>query len=195
MAALNIYNHEFRWTTNHFTKEKIAVLKQEFDQQGSEVVKRLQRMSENGEHSGKRCHDLYTILHENHSKDEVLVKFWTDIHAVPSWVDWNQIERGQRFFYRYALANLMGFGLQGFLGENAASAGTAEVLVRTGGFATRRLLRRLAGDVPISSASHGIAGSNSTRRLWPHYHGTRPAASFDSSKQDSSTGEAKARIL
>ncbi|KAJ3480430.1 hypothetical protein NLG97_g8076 [Lecanicillium saksenae] len=37
----------------------------------------------------------------------------------------------------------MGFGLQGFMGENAASGGTAEVLVRTGGFATRRLMRRL----------------------------------------------------
>jgi hypothetical protein len=41
------------------------------------------------------------------------------------------------------LANFVGFALQGFLGENAASRSVAEVLVKTGGFSTRVLLRRL----------------------------------------------------
>jgi hypothetical protein len=62
---------------------------------------------------------------------------------VPDWVDWAQLERGQRFFYRYAAANIVGFALQGFLGENTAASGVVEVLVRTGGFSTRVLFHRL----------------------------------------------------
>ncbi|KAL7784316.1 hypothetical protein V8C37DRAFT_396091 [Trichoderma ceciliae] len=37
----------------------------------------------------------------------------------------------------------MGFALQGFVGENSAASGVVEVLVRTGGFSTKVLLRRL----------------------------------------------------
>lgn len=87
--------------------------------------------------------DLYAILQEHHSNDEVLAEFWEKTHAVPEWVDWEQLRRGQDFFYRYALPNLMGFALQGFMGENSAAGGVVEVLVRTGGFSTRKLLHRL----------------------------------------------------
>lgn len=87
--------------------------------------------------------DLYAILKDNHQNDETLAKFWNEVHAVPEWVDWAQLERGQNFFYRYAPANLMGFALQGFIGENSSASGVVEVLVRTGGFSTRVLLRRL----------------------------------------------------
>ncbi|KAF7588365.1 hypothetical protein BBP40_005794 [Aspergillus hancockii] len=87
--------------------------------------------------------DPYTILRDHHTKDEVLAQFWTETHTVPDWVDWAQLERGQRFFHRYAIANIVGFALQGFVAENSAVPGVVEVLIRTGSFSTRTLLKRL----------------------------------------------------
>ncbi|RFU80026.1 hypothetical protein TARUN_2144 [Trichoderma arundinaceum] len=86
---------------------------------------------------------MYATLRDHHGNDETLDKLWEEVHTAPDWVDWEQIERGQKFFYRYAPANLMGFALQGFVGENSAASGVVEVLVRTGGFSTKVLLRRL----------------------------------------------------
>ena len=88
-------------------------------------------------------YDMYTILQNHHEEDETLDKLWKEVNAVPDWIDWEEIERGQRFFYRYTPANITGFALQGFIGENTAASGVVEVLVRTGGFSTRALLRRL----------------------------------------------------
>jgi hypothetical protein len=28
-------------------------------------------------------------------EDEVLTKFWNEVHTVPDWVDWDQIKRAQ----------------------------------------------------------------------------------------------------
>lgn len=44
-------------------------------------------------------------------------------------------------FYRYAVANIVGFTLQGFIGEISAATGPAKVLVRTGGLSQRNLMR------------------------------------------------------
>lgn len=86
---------------------------------------------------------MYAVLRDYHDQDDVLNRLWNEVHTVPDWVDWAQIERGQKFFYRYAPANLMGFMLQAFVGENSSVPGVVEVLVRTGGFSTKVLLRRL----------------------------------------------------
>lgn len=62
--------------------------------------------------------DLYEFLEQYHAKDCILGQFWLETHTVPEWVDWEQLARGQEFFYRYALANIVGFALQGFVCEN-----------------------------------------------------------------------------
>ena len=66
--------------------------------------------------------DYYTILRDNHLDDEVLERFWDELHSVPAWVDWEQIERAQKFFGRYAVANSAAFALQGFVRENSVSS-------------------------------------------------------------------------
>ena len=121
------WNYTFQWTENHLSPEEINPLRYEYDVLGAAALERLQEISKsaNGEkeRGGERKRlDLYALLRENHGKDEVLRRFWDELHDVPSWVDWEQIERGQRFFYRYAAANLTGFALQGFVGENSVSA-------------------------------------------------------------------------
>lgn len=86
--------------------------------------------------------DLYVLLRENADKDEVLGKLWEQINTVPSWVDWEQIERGQDVFYRYGGANLTGLAYQSLLGGMGA-ARVVETLARTGGFSTKVARRRL----------------------------------------------------
>ena len=57
-----------------------------------------------------------------HQYDELgSAALWNQTHAVPQWVDWEQLARGQDFFHRYIGANITGFALQGFVGENSVS--------------------------------------------------------------------------
>ena len=66
--------------------------------------------------------DLYAILKENYENDVILRELWEETHTVPEWVDWLQIERGQKFLYRYLVPNLVGLALQGFLVGTAVGA-------------------------------------------------------------------------
>ena len=86
--------------------------------------------------------DLYAILKEHHENDPLLSRFWNEVTEVPSWVDWDQIARGQDVFYRYGGANLTGLAYQSLLGGLGA-AKVVETLARTGGFSTKVANRRL----------------------------------------------------
>jgi hypothetical protein len=118
------WDYSFPWTADHISLDNLKLLRQEYDVLGSVALEQLQAIvREKGEAASKRI-DYYEILRENHSKDEVLGCFWKEVQNVPEWVDWQQIERGQRFFYRYLPGNVVGFGLQGFLGENSVQSCT-----------------------------------------------------------------------
>ncbi|KAJ6789097.1 hypothetical protein PWT90_00399 [Aphanocladium album] len=147
MSSVKVGKYSFDWTDHHLFTEETGPLRYEYDELGSNTVKILQLMQKLkdtavGEGPPSRF-DMYAALRDHHSEHETLSKLWTEVNTVPPWVDWHQIERGQKFFYRYAIANLTGFALQGFVGENSAASGVVEVLVRTGGFSTSLLRRRL----------------------------------------------------
>ncbi|KAH8693549.1 hypothetical protein BGW36DRAFT_300319 [Talaromyces proteolyticus] len=133
------WSYRFIWTDKHLGPDVLKPLRHDYDELGALTVERLLTIKDQEGEKG----DLYKILEKHHSEDAVLTKFWNQVHHVPKWVDWEQIARGQQVFYRYALANIIGFALQGFICENSASTGVVEVLVRTGGFSTRVLLGRL----------------------------------------------------
>lgn len=136
--------YSFVWTEEHIPKEDSDPLRFEYDELSSAVVDRIQELHRKQSNTQSTARlDLYSMLEQEHETDEILGKFWDEVHTVPEWVDWEQLARGQRFFYRYAVANLIGFAFQGFVGENSTSSSVVEVLVRTGGFSTRVLLRRL----------------------------------------------------
>ncbi|KAE8396199.1 hypothetical protein BDV23DRAFT_192113 [Aspergillus alliaceus] len=143
------WGYTFAFTSDHLSMEKTESLRQQYDTLGAAALERLQSIRSSLVDQGKAngtsppSGDLYTILREHHGEDEVLTQFWNETHTVPDWVDWEQLERGQRFFHRYMIANLVGFALQGFVAENSAASGVVEVLVRTGSFSTRMLLKRL----------------------------------------------------
>ncbi|KAI8635656.1 hypothetical protein F5Y19DRAFT_408649 [Xylariaceae sp. FL1651] len=137
--------YTFKWTKLHLPRWKTDPLRYEYDTVAAKALAQLQIIAKSKGYSDdpRKRPDLYQLLAENHASHDDLQTLWTQLHTVPDWVDWEQLERGQRFFYRYAAANLMGFALQGFVGENSAASGVVEVLVRTGGFSTRVLLHRL----------------------------------------------------
>ncbi|KAJ5510794.1 hypothetical protein N7453_002897 [Penicillium expansum] len=143
--ARKVWNHEFTWTDKHFTPEELLPLRQETDDLAVDAVSRLQAIAVKNKHSMGHCFgrfDMYSVLKEHHGEDSVLQGLWEEVNAVPEWVDWAQIERGQEFFYRYLIPNITGLALQGFLGGTATIAGGTEVLVRTGGFSLRVMPRR-----------------------------------------------------
>ena len=107
----------------------------------SAIQDQLRKVSEHD--SLRRKHDLFSILRAGTKTNPILAQFWSDVNLVPDWVDWPQLERGQRVFHRYILASITGFILQGFVGENSAASGVVEVLTRTGGFDPKNLTRRL----------------------------------------------------
>ncbi|GFF32967.1 latex clearing protein [Aspergillus udagawae] len=147
--TISKWGYSFKWTDSHLAQEIIKPLRQEYDTLGAAALERIQAVRaallEESKVRGDPPppNDLYILLRDYHSKDETLTQFWDELHTVPDWVDWEQLERGQRFFYRYAIANIVGFALQGFMAENSAASGVVEVLVRTGGFSNRMLLGRL----------------------------------------------------
>lgn len=125
--------------------EKLASLRHEQDDVGSKAVDKLYEIA--NEDTSSACpvpkSDLYAVLEHHHHEHPVLRTLWDQTRNVPTWVDWDQIKRGQHFFYRYAVANMLGFALQGFIGENVAAFGPAEVLVRTGGLSKKTLMKRV----------------------------------------------------
>jgi hypothetical protein len=86
--------------------------------------------------------DLYALLKEHHSSNPKLDQLWKEVNAVPDWVDWEQIKRGQDVFYRYGGPALTGLTFQSLLGGMGA-ARVVETLARTGGFSTKVARRRL----------------------------------------------------
>lgn len=150
MAFHTVGNYTFQWTDLHLPREKTDPLRHEYDTLGHDAVKKLQQIARElkGDAAVKPTlcpggFDMYAVLRDHHTEDETLDRLWKEVHMVPEWVDWEQIERGQKFFYRYAAANMVGFLLQAFFGENSAAPGVIEVLMRTGGFSPKVLVRRL----------------------------------------------------
>jgi hypothetical protein len=115
----SVRGHDFQWTENHLTAEQLMPLRQQADDLGLAVVEKLLAIVAARKEAGEKRPDLYTVLKENYANDSTLTEFWEETHSVPDWVDWEEIERGQTFLYRYLAPNITGIVLQGCLGENA----------------------------------------------------------------------------
>ncbi|KAK4507799.1 hypothetical protein PRZ48_001534 [Zasmidium cellare] len=163
------WGYTFELTDEHITPEQCEPLKYSYDVLGEQVLDRLNEISppagkelprqntqfkavvpenlhssseKKEEPSPKPQRDLYAVLKDNAEGDELLQRFWREVHTVPEWVDWAQIERGQDVFYRYGGACLTGLAYQSLLGGMGA-ARVVETLARTGGFSTKVARGRL----------------------------------------------------
>ncbi|MCJ1352196.1 MAG: hypothetical protein MMC33_002180 [Icmadophila ericetorum] len=160
------YGVTFQWTERHLTLEQLQPMKYSYDVLGEQVLERLNEISPPPRsalprNSGKYSEpsrkedeeskeikeappkrDLYYILRDNAANDEILGQLWKEANTVPSWVDLDQIGRGQEVFYRYGGPCLAGLAYQSLLGGMGAYR-VVEVLVRTGGFSTKVARHRL----------------------------------------------------
>ena len=162
------WGYTFELTDQHLTPEQCEPLKHSYDFIGEEVLDRLNEISPpprkelprqnsqfsaviekdgtvqepNTEEPKHAPRDLYAILRDHAETDELLQRFWREVTSVPSWVDWDQIQRGQDVFYRYGGACLTGLAYQSLLGGMGA-ARVVETLARTGGFSTKVARHRL----------------------------------------------------
>ncbi|KAF4979408.1 hypothetical protein FZEAL_4385 [Fusarium zealandicum] len=144
-----VWGHRFNWTTKHQTAPEIAHLLYSYDKLATDALDRLDDISPptskgwkcpHGAGDGQR--DLYQLLQEHSGSDEVLGQLWNEASTVPDWVDWEQIERGQRVVYQYNGQILLGLMYKSLLGGMGAYR-VVETLSRTGGFGVRVTKRRL----------------------------------------------------
>ena len=169
-AVVNRTNHhscwgyEFDWTEDHLSEEQATALKHSYDKLGEECLTRLNEISpptsgvlprksstppnftgtyvEEKADEQRPQRDLFVVLEDNYKSDSKLHELWEEVNHVPSWVDWDQIKRGQDVFYRYGGPALTGLTYQSLLGGMGA-ARVVETLARTGGFSTQVARRRL----------------------------------------------------
>lgn len=108
----DIWGYKFHWTSLHLNEEQLKPMRYSYDVLGDEVLDRIRgqqklKSGKEGSPASQKAaykEDLYESLKTIASKreDEMLTKFWEDMHTVPEWVDWEQIKRGQEV--RKALA-------------------------------------------------------------------------------------------
>lgn len=140
------WGYTFQLTPEHLTPEEMHPLKFSYDWLGEEALKRLDVISppSNVQTPRKESHntekpsehqpdhpckdiknekpatspkrDLYALLRDNASTDDVVNKLWTEANTVPSWVDWEKVARGQDVFYRYGGPCFTGLAYQSLLG-------------------------------------------------------------------------------
>ena len=96
------WNYSFQWTENHLSPQRMKPLRYQYDELGSAALEQLQKISARNDsakdkQAPRERLDLYALLRDNHETDPVLKKFWDEVHTVPDWVHWDQIERGQLF--------------------------------------------------------------------------------------------------
>lgn len=100
------WNYDFRWTPEHLTQEQMQPLRHMMDNLASDCIEPLAKLASDDKTLGDSKADLmkldmYALLRDNHDKHEALTRLWGQINTIPDWVDWAQIERGQKVYYRY----------------------------------------------------------------------------------------------
>lgn len=163
-----LWGYTFEWTSEHLTQEQMRPLAFTYDNLASECLDRLDELSppkqswppketSKAEETDKTAtttpptveastptprRDLYALLETHHASDPKLTQLWTELHTVPEWVDWAQLQRGQDVFYRYGGPAIVSLTFQSLVGGMAGWR-VVETLARTGGFDARVAKRRL----------------------------------------------------
>ncbi|GAM35150.1 hypothetical protein TCE0_017f03250 [Talaromyces pinophilus] len=103
--------------------------------------------------------DMYALLRDNYEKHEALTRLWEQTNTIPDWVDWAQIERGQKVYYRYGHSMGIALAFQSLLG-GMGSGNIVETLGRTGGFSAKvvrhRLLETLQHTLQVTKSLESI---------------------------------------
>ncbi|QGA18615.1 hypothetical protein EYB26_006300 [Talaromyces marneffei] len=141
------WNYDFCWTPEHLTHEQMQPLRHTMDDLASDCIEPLTKLASKDNILGDSKPnptklDMYALLSDNHEKHDALTRLWGQINTVPDWVDWAQIERGQKVYYRYGHSMGIALAFQSLLG-GMGSGNIVETLGRTGGFSAKVVRHRL----------------------------------------------------
>ncbi|KAI7969280.1 hypothetical protein EIK77_003595 [Talaromyces pinophilus] len=146
------WNYDFRWTPEHLTQEQMQPLRHTMDNLASDCIEPLARLASDGktlENSKPNLMklDMYALLRDNYEKHEALTRLWEQTNIIPDWVDWAQIERGQKLAFQSLLGGM-------------GSGNIVETLGRTGGFSAKvvrhRLLETLQHTLQVTKSLESI---------------------------------------
>ncbi|KAJ2970895.1 hypothetical protein NUW58_g9563 [Xylaria curta] len=97
----------FKWTSKHLTPQQLRPFIYSYDTIATEAIERLDEIVPPPEGAMKPDDvkkprgDMYEKIKEYAIKDEKIGRLWSEVCTVPDWVDWGQIERGQKALFRY----------------------------------------------------------------------------------------------
>lgn len=114
-----VWGFEFKWTSEHLTADDMRPMMFTYDTLAEDALNRLDEISPppaapprpeanapppSADDEKKRPppRDLVALIKEHAATDEVIGRLWEQANTVPEWVNWEQIERGQRVFLRYS---------------------------------------------------------------------------------------------
>lgn len=117
-ASVERWGEKFKWTSGHYTPQQLEPFIHSYDTVAAEAVERLDEIvpppygqsppkdgniegaiNPDGEKKPRR--DLYKLVQKYAAQDEKVQRLWNEVNTVPEWVNWEQIERGQKVFFRY----------------------------------------------------------------------------------------------
>ncbi|KAF3025683.1 hypothetical protein E8E14_013950 [Neopestalotiopsis sp. 37M] len=151
---LNIYGYKFKWGPLHQSPEELSRHIHTYDTVAAEALDALDEIvppaaigprkdiQEAVEVEGKKHRDLFSLVKEHAKTDKRVGRLWDEVNTVPAWVDWEQIDKGQKVFWRYGGPSITALTFLSLLG-GMGSGRTVETLDRTGGFGAQVVRRRL----------------------------------------------------
>lgn len=120
---LNIFGYKFRWNPTHTSSEELQRSIFTYDTVATEALHALDSIvppvavrprasiEESSDVREQKTHrDLYKLVQEHAQTDKRVGKLWDEVNTIPAWVDWEQIERGQKIFWRYGGAAITAVG-------------------------------------------------------------------------------------
>ncbi|KAL2129869.1 hypothetical protein VTI74DRAFT_7200 [Chaetomium olivicolor] len=173
-SRINTWGYTFEWTADHQSAEELRHLIFSYDELATQCLDRFDdirslplrnkiKSKSDGKESDDVCPhpDFYELLRDRAPEDELLQQLWDEVTTIPSWVDWDQIARGQKVFYRYAGPSIVGLTFVSLLGGMGSSR-VVETLTRTGGFGVHVARHRL-----LETFQHVLEVTHSPASLRP----------------------------
>ncbi|CAI6099302.1 unnamed protein product [Clonostachys chloroleuca] len=159
--SVNWYGFKFSWTPYHQMPDELSHYLYTFDHLSAQALDALDSLCPSSRKDNPHSKDTFNILKECAHEDPHVRELLQEIHTVPHWIDWDQIERGQRVLWRYALPSITCLIYMSLLGGMSSSR-TVETLDRTGSFGCSSVRRRI-----LETAQHALYVHKDLKSIQP----------------------------
>ncbi|VUC28743.1 unnamed protein product [Clonostachys rosea] len=158
--SVNWYGFKFSWTPYHQMPDELSHYLYSFDYLSAKALDALDTLCPSSQRN-THSRDTFNILKQHEHEDPHIQQLLQEVTAIPNWVDWDQIERGQRVLWRYALPSITCLIYMSLLGGMSSSR-TVETLDRTGSFGCPSVRRRI-----LETAQHALSVHKDLKSIQP----------------------------